>query len=332
MIRHFRISLAVFAAALAIEGLWLLADGSRPFLRSQETVDLDFPRGTSTQKIAATLESSGVIRSRITFLALFYLGGRQTLMAGEYSFEHPASTLDVLRKLERGEIAYKVLVIPEGFNRFDIADAVAAAGFSSREEFLRVSENHSWIADLDPHTQNLEGYLFPDTYHFPRKTGPEQIARAMVDRFRAVLSELKVPASPQPLRDVVTLASLVEEETAMPEERPRIAAVYRNRLQRGILLQCDPTVIYAALLENRFDGVIRQSNLNSASPYNTYVHRGLPPGPISNPGRASLLAALRPEPTDYLYFVASPQGGHTFSRTLSEHNQAVSLYRRSLKQ
>ena len=323
-----RVLLTTLAGAL-LWGLWLLADGGRPYLRSKEPVLLNIPRGTSTRQIARRLEEAGVIRSRITFLSLHYWSRGETLKAGEYSFERPASTLEVLRKLNRGEIAYLTLVIPEGYNRFEIADAVAALRFSTRQEFLNATQDISLIADLAPQAKDLEGYLFPDTYHFPRRTRPEQIIRTMLDRFRQVVAELPSPAVRQPLPAIVTMASLAEKETALPEERPLVAAVFYNRLRRGILLQCDPTVIYAAILENRYDGTIRQSNLRSPSPYNTYLHRGLPPGPIANPGKSSLAAALHPDAGDYLYFVANPDGGHTFSRTLAEHNRAVSLYRRS---
>ncbi|MBI3895371.1 MAG: endolytic transglycosylase MltG [Acidobacteria bacterium] len=328
-----RLVARVFLTALAgamLWGLWLLADGTRPYLRSNAPILLEIPRGMSVREIARRLEEAGAIRSRITFLAFHSLRRGATLKAGEYSFDRPASTLEVLEKIRRGEIAYLALIIPEGYNRFEIADAVATLGFSAREEFLQATQDVGLIADMAPQAKDLEGYLFPDTYHFPRRTPPEQIVRAMVDRFRQVYSELKMPAAGEPVHEIVTMASLIEKETALSGERPLVAAVFYNRLRRSIALQCDPTVIYAAILENRYDGTIRQSNLNSPSPYNTYLHRGLPPGPIANPGKSSLAAALHPDAGDYLYFVANPDGGHTFSRTLAEHNQAVSFYRKSL--
>ena len=330
-------------AAAVIWGLWLLADGTRPYFHSQEPVLIDIQRGARSREIAQRLEETGVIRSRVTFLWLHFLRPANTLKAGEYSFERPASPFEVLRKLIRGDVSYEVLVIPEGYNRFEIADAVAAQGFATREEFLWATEEPSVVADLDPQAKNLEGYLFPDTYHFPRHARPAQIVRNMVGRFRQVYSGLTPggsgpqggvggPAVAQTIHDMATLASLIEKETASPEERPVVAAVFNNRLKRGLVLQCDPTVIYAAILENRYDGKIRQSHLNSPSPYNTYVHPGLPPGPIANPGRSSLLAALRPDASDYLFFVANSDGGHTFSKTLAEHNHAVSQYRKGLRE
>jgi len=324
-----------FGATLAgtlLWGLWLLADGTRPYLRSKAPTVVNIQRGTSVSEIARQLQDAGVIRSRQTFLWLHYLWPADTLKAGEYAYNYPVSTLEVLRKLARGEASYDLLTIPEGYNRFEIADAVAAEGLTTREEFLEATEDTSLLADLDPQATDLEGYLFPDSYHFSRDVEAAQIVQTMVGRFRQVYSSLEPSEGGRPVREIVTLASLVEKETGELEERPLIAAVFYNRLKRGIALQCDPTVIYAAILENRYDGKIRQSHLTSPSPYNTYLRRGLPPGPIANPGKVSLRAALSPASSDYLFFVANPDGGHTFSRTLTEHNQAVVSYRRGRNQ
>lgn len=318
-------------AVAAIWGLWLLADGTRPFFHPTEPILLDIERGAGTREIASRLETAGVIRSSNTFLWLHYLRPGNTLKAGEYSFDAPASPLEVLDKLIRGEVSYEVLVIPEGFNRMEIADAVAEQGFSTREEFLRAAEEVSLVADLNPLAKSLEGYLFPDTYHFPRHARPAQIVKAMVERFREVYAELNPTELGRATHDVVTMASLIEKETALASERPVVAAVFYNRLRREIPLQCDPTVIYALMLENQYTGRLRLSQLDHPSPYNTYLHPGLPPGPIANPGRASLAAALRPAESDYLFFVANAEGGHTFSRTLAEHNRAVSDYRQSVR-
>lgn len=343
-------------AAAAIWGLWLVADGTRPYFRATEPVLMDIQRGSGTREIARRLEDTGVIRSRWTFLALHFLRPGNSLKAGEYSFDRPASPLEVLRKLIRGDVSYEVLAIPEGYNRFEIADLVAEQGFAAREDFLWATEEASLVADLDPLATTLEGYLFPDTYHFPRHAQPAQIVQSMVARFREVYASLNprvAPALPVPstvegsvvegsdieppesgrtVREIVTMASLVEKETSVADERPTVAGVFYNRLRRGIRLQCDPTVIYALLLENRYNGRLLLTHLDDPSPYNTYVHPGLPPGPIANSGRSSLVAALEPATTDYLYFVANADGGHTFSRTLAEHNLAVSQYRRNLRE
>ncbi|MBI4463911.1 MAG: endolytic transglycosylase MltG [Acidobacteria bacterium] len=313
-------------------GLWLLADGTRPYLRHKSPVRLEIHRGESTWTITQQLQKVGAIRSRWTFLGLHFLRPDNTLKAGEYLFDRPHSAWEVLQKLVRGDIFYQVLTIPEGYNRFEIAELVAAQGFSTKEEFLKTTEDPSFIAELDPLAKNLEGYLFPDTYHLPPDAGPAAIVQALVSRFQQVYFSLKTGSGENNVREIVIMASLVEKETAVAGERPLVAAVFYNRLRRGMALQCDPTVIYAAILEGRYDGTIRQSLLNSPSPYNTYVHRGLPPGPIANPGKASLEAALRPASSDYLYFVADSSGGHSFSRTLVEHNRAVSLYQRGQPQ
>jgi UPF0755 protein len=334
-------------AAAGVLALWLLADGTRPYLHSSEKpLFLDIARGTRTSEIAGELESAGVIRSRWTFLALHSLRIGNTLKAGEYSFDHPASPLEVLEKLIRGDVSYQVLTIPEGFNRFEIAGEVAAQGFSTREEFLKATEDPALLADLDPQAESLEGYLYPDSYKFPRHARPAQIVQTLVERFRHVYSGLAAalaqeglepapPARPvpdRPIHDIVILASLIEKETSVAEERSVVAGVFNKRLRQGMALQCDPSVIYAAILENRYDGKIRHSLLRIASPYNTYLHPGLPPGPIANPGKDSLRAALHPASTDYLYFVANPTGGHTFSRTLAEHNLAINVARKEVSE
>jgi len=307
--------------------LWLLADGTRPYLIGAAPVTVDIPRGARTAAIARQLEAAGAIRSRWTFLGLHLLHPADTLKAGEYSFEQPASALEVWRKIVRGDVSYQVLMIPEGANRFEIADLVAAHGFSSRDEFLSATEDPQPVADLDPEASDLEGYLFPDSYHLPRHARPAEIVRILVGRFREVLATLPHTPSGRPIREVVTIASLVEKETYVPLERPTIAGIFYNRLKRGILLQADPTVAYAAFLANGYTGRLRRSDLSLPSPYNTYLEKGLPAGPIANPGKASLRAAMQPASTDYLYFVANMDGGHIFSKTLSEHNLAVAQYR-----
>jgi UPF0755 protein len=279
-----------------------------------------------TRAIADQLEKAGVIRTRWDFLAARVFS-RRKLQAGEYRFAQPASPIEVYERIARGDTFYLELVIPEGWNIFDIGTAVEQMGLFKAEKFLEAARNPAMIRDLDPRAPTLEGYLFPDTYRVNRQTTPERLCRAMTGRFREVWKSLRTDAY---VHRVVTLASLVEKEGKLPEERPMIAAVFLNRLRRDIKLDCDPSTIYAALLENRYRGKIHRSDLDNEHPYNTYQHKGLPPGPIANPGFASLKAVLAPAREDYLFFVALPDGsgGHEFTSNIRAHNQAVERYRR----
>jgi UPF0755 protein len=283
--------------------------------------------GTSVRQIARDLESAGVIRNRYAFLGLHYAAGRRSLKAGEYLFERSATAREVYDRIARGDVYYQTVVVPEGFNIFDIAQVLEAAKLCTRDEFLNVARAEvSLVADIDPQAKSLEGYLFPDTYNFGRQQSGKEMAAEMVRRFRKEAQSLGLVGNPQ-LHRIVTLASIIEKETSVEAERGVVASVFENRMTRGIGLATDPSVIYASLLIGKFDGTIRQSDLALDSPYNTYRHAGLPPGPIANPGRSSLVAAMHPEKTDYLYFVANNRGGHRFSRTLDEHNRNVAAYR-----
>jgi peptidoglycan lytic transglycosylase G len=236
--------------------------------------------------------------------------------------------------IANGRVFVKEFVIPEGFTMFDIADLAANEGFVTRDEFLAAARDPSPIRDIAPNAPSLEGFLFPATYEFPRHMTGKDMTTAMLKKFRQEWLTLTVTGAPphQSIQDIVTLASLVERETPRPEERPHIAGVFENRLRIGRPLQCDPTVAYALTLAGAYTGKLDGSNLHFASPYNTYQNRGLPPGPIANPGEAALSAALDPPPTDDLYFVANTEGGHFFSKTLQEHNRNVARYRRLLEE
>jgi UPF0755 protein len=284
--------------------------------------------GSSARRIAADLANAGIIRSQTAFLAWHSFRGRPTLKAGEYSFDHPANAREVYDRIARGDIYFHSLVVPEGFNMFDIAAAVDEAGLGKRDDFLKVVRTETaLVRDLDPSAHSLEGYLFPDTYHFTRTQSLHDIAAAMVRRFRQTANEIGLTHD---AHNTVTMASLIEKETAVAQERPMVASVFNNRLARGMVLATDPAVIYAALLNNRYRGTIYQSDLQFDSPYNTYKYAGLPPGPISNPGKESLLAAMHPASTEYLYFVSDNQGHHRFARTQAEHNANVAAYRRAI--
>lgn len=284
--------------------------------------------GSSVRQIAAQLKSEGIIRNETAFLALHALRGRGSLKAGEYKFDRPANALAVYERLARGDIYVHTVVIPEGYNIFEVAAALENAGLAGKDEFLNVARTEtSLIEDLDARATSLEGYLFPDTYHFTRTQNAREMAAAMVRRFR---EEAKAIGLSGDFQRVVTLASIIEKETGAGDERALVAGVYENRIRKKMALAADPTVVYAALLANRYRGTIYQSDLAFDSPYNTYRYAGLPPGPIANAGRASLEAALRPAPTEYLYFVSDAQGRHRFAKTYQEHLRNVAAYRRAL--
>ena len=288
--------------------------------------------GTPTMQIADELKQQGLIRSKYAFEAERLAKGG-TLKAGEYRFDHPAKMSEVYERLERGDVYTIPLTVPEGSNLFDIAQRVETANLGKKENFLAAaSSDVGLIADLDPQAKTLEGYLFPDTYRFERRVTPQQILAAMVRRFRLASGSLGLQAN---YHRVVTVASLVERETPVDAERPLVASVFENRLAKDMPLMTDPSVIYAALLDGRYRGIIYASDLQADSPYNTYRYPGLPPGPICNPGMASLKAAMHPAQTDYLYFVAAsadPSGKSRFSATLEEHAHDVQQYRRSLRE
>ena len=326
--------LLIFFIGLILAAAWVRMSLYTPYAAfSSDGVYVDIPRGASQRTIARLLAEQGVVRSRWVFEGLCRWQGRRTLEAGEYFFDHPVTPFQVFDALANGRVYVRELVVPEGYSMFDIADLVAREGFTTRDDFLEAARDPAPIRDLAPRAPSLEGFLFPATYEFPRHPTGEAMAGAMVKRFRRdwdTFSENQNNAARLPIEQVVTLASLVERETPNADERPLVAGVFSNRLQRHVPLQCDPTVVYALELAGQYGGALDAHSLPFESPYNTYRHTGLPPGPIANPGDASLRAALDPTTTSYLYFVANTEGGHFFGKTLAEHNRNVALYRRRL--
>ena len=298
-------------------------------------VFVEIPHGMAVAAIARTLEANGVVRSALSFRALALRHPHARLEAGEYRFDQPETPEQVFDTLAHGRIYLVSVTLPEGENMFGMAGLLEAKGVTTREEFLAAARSPDLVAGFAPGAPSLEGFLFPATYQFPRHQPGEKIAEVMVRRFREAWAESAgtLPAEGRgaaglgPL-GIVTLASLVEKETAVAEERALVARVFANRLHKGMTLDCDPTVIYALTLAGRYNGRLLLADLRAGSPYNTYRRRGLPPGPIANPGEASLRAALQPAPGTFLYFVATGDGGHVFSRTLAEHNRNVAQYRR----
>jgi len=324
--RRFGCLALVVALAAGFVAFRLMA----PYQGFQGEIFVEFPRGTSTEAMGTLLANAGILRSRWDFLAARAVKRGRVLQAGEYRFDRAASPLEVVDRIARGDVFYYTLVAPEGKNMFDLAQLAAQLGLFTSDAFLTVARSPAMIRDLDPSAPSLEGYLFPNTYKLGRHTTAEALCRMMTGKFREVWRGLGGGGG---VHAAVTLASMVEREAKLPEERPLIAAVFANRLRIGMKLDCDPTTVYAALLEGRYRGTIYRSDLDSANPYNTYRHAGLPPGPIANPGLDSLRAAMHPAESDALYFVARPDGsgGHTFSSDLASHNAATERYRRGQK-
>jgi UPF0755 protein len=297
-----------------------------------EGVFVHVPHGTSQRAVSRLLERNGVIRSAAAFEIYGRKHPKRTLEAGEYFFNSPVSGRDVFWKLAKGEIFEQPFTVREGETMFDISRDLEAGKFMSAEEFVKAASDPMPVRDLSPTARTLEGFLYPATYNLPRHPQPGRLVNEMVAHFKAEWGRIagQRGADRPNVNSLVTLASLVERETPKPEERPLVAGVFENRLRRGMLLQCDPTVIYGMEQDRRYKGLLTGQDLHYDSPYNTYTHSGLPPGPIGNPGEMSLRAALEPAKTDYLYFVANTQGGHFFSATLAEHNKNVTKYRRLL--
>jgi UPF0755 protein len=298
--------------------------------RTAKLVDIN--PGMTTRQIAAVLKQQGIIRSKDVFLGLYLVHGR-TLKAGTYQFDHPATMNEVWDRLRRGDVYTIAVTIPEGSNIFDIGARLQAAGLTTKADFAKAAQqDRIAVHDLDSNAPSVEGYLFPDTYHFQPHTPPEEMMLTMVKRFRQVAQQIGMTGD---YHQIVTLASLVEKETPLDKERPLVASVFENRLDKNMPLMTDPSVIYAAELAGNYRGAIYQSDLQADSSYNTYKHTGLPPGPICNPGVKSLTAAMHPAQTDYLYFVAAsadPSGQSRFSSTLQEHAKDVEAYRRAVRQ
>jgi len=320
----------VLLVVLALLGGYAIWRSRTPYRGFSGDIYVEFPRGTGTESIADMLAAAGVVRSRWDFLIARLLYRGKVLQAGEYRFQRAATAAEVVGRIVRGDVFYYELVVPEGRNMFDIAAAVEELGIFKGTAFLAAARNPAMIRDLDPAAPTLEGYLFPDTYRLNSHTTPERLCRIMTGRFRKAWEGIHTSAN---VHDTTTLASLVEKEGKLAEERPLIASVFLNRMRRNMKLDCDPTTIYAALLEDRYRGTIYRSDLDNGHPYNTYRHTGLPPGPIANPGLASIRAALAPADSDSLYFVARADGsgGHEFSSNIAAHENAVSRYHRALR-
>jgi UPF0755 protein len=322
------ILLLVIVAAAAF-GVTLYRRTMEPFKGYPgDEVFVEIPAGSSAPEIGRRLIDAGVVRDQLTFrVTLWQAGQAERLRAGEYRFDRPMTAREVVDKISRGEVYERRVTFPEGLIIPEMAALWELRGLGTAAAFVNAARNPAPVAKLDPQAQDLEGYLFPETYSLPRGTPPERLIGLMVARFEEAFSpEIRkaVAALGLTVREAVTLASLVEKETARDDERPLVAAVYLNRLRVGMPMQCDPTVIYALRKAGKYkDNNLRREDLEFDSLYNTYRYPGLPPGPIAAPGRASLEAVANPAPVDYLYFVSRNDGSHVFASTLRDHNRNV---------
>ncbi len=331
VVRVLRLGFLILALLLSLRLYWIVETSTPVRAVDAPPQPLVVAPGSSAEAIGRQLAELGLVRHPLVFRVLVFARGvGGVLKAGEYSLEGPLSLDQIVDILARGEVMRNEVTIPEGLNMVETSEIMGARGVSA-EEFLNAVHDPALVRDLDPQASDLEGYLFPDTYDIPRTADPVPVLVArMVQRFRDVMApELpRIAERGMTVRQVVILASLVERETARAEERPRIAAVFLNRLRKGMLLQTDPTVIYALRLAGKWDGNIRRVDLQIDSPYNTYRYPGIPPGPIASPGRGALLGVLEPAEVKDLYFVSRNDGTHQFSETLTQHNRAVDRYQR----
>lgn len=328
-IKRLFILFIVLAIAAGAGGWWLYSRVIEPYRGySAPEVFIDIPTGSGPATIGQKLIAAGVVRDDLTFRTAIIVSSRaRALKAGEYRFAQPMHALDVIDKIARGDVYKRLLTFREGLTIVDMAQVFEEKGFGKAEEFRKAAMNAQLIADLDPAAPDLEGYLFPETYALPRDTPASVVVQQMVAGFKkAMTDDMRAMATQDGLsvRQMVTLASLVEKETGAADERPLVAAVYRNRMKLHMPMQADPTVIYALQKAGKYNGNLTREHLRELdSPYNTYKYPGLPPGPIAAPGKASLQAAAKPADVDYLYFVSKNDGTHVFASTLAEHNRNV---------
>lgn len=323
--------LAVVSVAMAAAAYLAYQEAREPFKGYPgKGVFFKVSSGASSGAIARKLEADGIIKDAQLFLAALRLrGAAGRLQAGEYWFENEVALVEVIDRLVAGDVFYRSVTIPEGLTLWETAKLLSDKGFGDAEALSSAFERGSLIASVDPDAENLEGYLFPETYRFPRDPSPDDVAGVFVSRFLHVFDGARRARAEElglDVRQVVTLASVVEKETGRADERPVIASVFWNRLKRRMPLQSDPTIIYDLKRRGQFDGNLRRRDLRSDSAYNTYTRPGLPRGPIASPGRAAIDAVLNPAETNYLYFVSRNDGSHHFSASLREHNAAVRKY------
>jgi UPF0755 protein len=334
------LALALILLIAAAAGFWWMRSVSnRAVAHASPDRIITIEPGIGSAGVIAKLTEAGIVYHPGALRIYLKLTGRGSgLRAGDYRFPSPISPMQAIDRIRRGEVFLERVTIPEGYNRFDIADTLASkTGIATPDVFLHLMDDARPLAKFDPAARNLEGYLFPDTYNYNTKTTPQELVHTMVNRFTEVFTPEWGQRANQlhlTIHQVITLASIIEKEAKIPEERPHMASVFFNRLRIGMPLASDPTFIYAAILANDYDGNPNQPrHRQRRSLYNTYLNTGLPPGPIASPGRASIEAVLNPDQSDDLYFVVNTRDGrHKFSRTAAEHEVAVQEYRKLQKE
>jgi len=332
LVKIVRLGLISATLLLLLFITWFSLEFYRPMETPPNTIVFEVEKGQTAKEIALNLKKNGIIKKTWPFLAgyrIFF--SAQSLKAGEYAIAIPDSPKNILQVLSEGSVYLHSITIPEGLIIQEIAGLLDSEGFVAKQDFLQDVAETSLISSLDKDAPNLEGYLFPETYRFSKGTSSEEIVAAMVFQFTKVFNQEWIERAAElgmSIRDIVTLASLIEKETSLRKEKKIISAVFHNRLRMSMKLDCDPTIIYILKLEGRFKDRLRTRDLKYDSPFNTYLYSGLPPGPIANPGRGSLEAALYPTDEKFLYFVSKNDGSHYFSQTFREHQNAVNKYQR----
>ncbi len=332
ILKVIKTALIISAVIPLILSAWFSFEFYRPPKVTPQKIFFVVEEGNGVQSIAQNLKEQGIIKKTWPFLLGYKIYFSSTsLKAGEYELNLPVSTKKILRILSEGQVYFHPVTIPEGMTRREIAQHLDSMGIVGEEDFLEACSRTELLGSYDIEAENLEGYLFPETYHFTRGTSAETIISTLVSQFKSVFTEewrkraIEINMTP---RKVVILASLIEKETSIPEERELVSAVFHTRLRIRMKLDCDPTIIYAMKEQGIYEGRLMRKHLKLDTPYNTYLRRGLPPGPICNPGKAALEAALYPSEEKYIYFVSKNDGSHVFSRTFKEHQRAVIKYQR----
>jgi UPF0755 protein len=333
LLKFIKTGLALAAIALLLSLAWLAAGFYSPRKLPAEKVFFEVERGTNINAVARELKDRGLIRARLPFVIGYRLFFHpQKIKAGEYAFSSPLRPKDILSLMVKGKVFLHAVTIPEGLTGREVMPLLLPLLSDGEEGFRVAFQETGALSLLDPEAETLEGYLYPETYLWARGIPAAEATGAMVSQFLSVFSEswrTRASTLGMSVRDVVILASLIEKETSIPEERNLVSAVFHNRLRLGMKLDCDPTIIYVLKQEGTYQGRLRKKDMSLDSLYNTYLHSGLPPGPICSPGREALEAALYPAADSYLYFVARNDGSHHFSRTFSEHQNAVRRYQKN---